>query len=218
MAASSGSRLGPDMRRMADGLIALRTESATRDLVDPLSALIRTYAMRESGRTVLVAAAALDGNAIHPRNGTFDYSLSLMLSVEHPSTRTVEQVDTVLAFSTPSPMTKGQVANVRVVTPAQPAADATVRFTVRNTNDPRQGQMITTAREIPDYAGNRFALVMTPFSSSRIAQSRSPRGPRSSSSIESRRSPPIDLTGYRQISRMLPADAPAAVPLVMREE
>jgi hypothetical protein len=145
------------MTSLQEGLVALKTETA-RTIEEPISALMRTYAMRDRSNTVLVAAAMLDGSMIKPAEGTLNYGLEFRLSVEHPETRTAEKVDTTLTFTTPAPMTPGQVASVRITSIAAPAADATVRFTVRNANDPSQGQIITTARAIPDLSGDRFAL------------------------------------------------------------
>jgi hypothetical protein len=140
------------------GNSALRTESAGPPLTSPLSTILRTYAMRAGDETKLFAFAATEGSAMHPREGSSEYALRLLLSVENTARLVANNVDTIVRFRTAAPMTMGQMARTSINTSAAPAPDVTVRFSVRNENDPAQGQIITTTRAIPDFSGNRFAL------------------------------------------------------------
>jgi hypothetical protein len=141
-----------------NGQVALRTESASPPFTAPLDVAFMTYAMRSGKETQLFGFAGLGGGSITPKSNTTDYSLRVQLSVENSRTLSATLVDTVMNFRRAEPLGPGQVVHAAVVTSATPARDATVRLTVRNQNDAVQGQIITSARAIPDFGSASLAL------------------------------------------------------------
>jgi hypothetical protein len=141
-----------------EGLIALRTESAAPPLKDPLDATFMTYAMRSDNATELFGFTGIAGEHVTPRNGTNEYALRVLMSVEHAAAFSVQTVDTTLTFNTAGALQRGAVVGVSVALRPTPSADATVRLTIRNQYNSAQGQIITTARAIPDLSGSGFAL------------------------------------------------------------
>jgi hypothetical protein len=144
-------------KSIKEGLTALRTESAAPPIKDPLHVLIATYAMRGAGSsTDLFAFAAVPAEEVHAAPNSSEYALRLLMSVEDAKTLTAITVDTAIDFTSPTRFTKGQIIRASIASSVKPLDDATVRFTIRNPNDDNQGQIITTAREIPSLAG--FAM------------------------------------------------------------
>jgi hypothetical protein len=143
---------------IVQGKIALRTESAAAPFTAPLDVAFMSYAMRNGHDTQVFGFAGVSGDGVKAKANSTDYALRLHLSIENSRTLNAATIDTTLSFHTQVPLQAGAVVRASVAAIALPARDATVRVAVRNQNDMGQGQIVTTARAIPDFSTDHLAL------------------------------------------------------------
>jgi hypothetical protein len=132
---------------------ALSSETAVPRLRDPLHAGVNLYAFRAAAGTELVGYINMPGSRLKASSDTasYSYDLNVLFAVGDPVTETVAVVDTAISFSATDRLGSTSLIGMAIPLVTRPAGRARVSLSIYNRNDPDQGQVLATSREIPDF-------------------------------------------------------------------
>ena len=155
---SDAARRMDARRQAADALV---TENAVPRFERAIQAASSVYAFRGGHDSVDVAAfVLLPAEQVTPQKlgEALAYPLRMTLAIEDLANEQVQRLDTVLAFSTPRELTKGEYLRTAVQMRVRPMSSATIRITLRNAERTQEGQMMVGRKSIPRFPTTDLAI------------------------------------------------------------